>query len=568
MSFRYQRVTHSPGEARIAIPQREPDREVRLTESNLALRRELETFKEQADRAEKDFNQRLESALAAEDAAEAALAHKAEVLAHMSHELRTPMNGILGMTQLVLQTDLSQSQREYIEVVQSSANALLTLINDILDLSKLDAGRLSLEAIPFTLADTVNNTAKNLSPLADERNSRIEIAIAAEVPDVVIGDPGRLRQLLLNLMGNAIKFTEDGSITVSIAAVTSSPDDILLEFSISDTGIGIPPDQIDTIFEPYLQASSSISREHGGTGLGLAICHDLVDLMQGEIWVESVLGEGSTFHFTSHFEVPADDGHRSMASVGDLANLIVYILADEAPAQALAHQMQSSNSRSSLFQSRARLEQAVGEQKPHVVIVDLDQHNFSAVSTLDRTIHTMVVTSSGQRGDAARCRELDIAAYLTRPLGPLDLRDAVRGIMSGTEELITRHWLREHRPRLRILVADDSSSNRLVISQMLELQEHELVLVENGVEAVAAYKPDRFDIILLDMEMPGMSGVEAAKAIRQMGATLPILALSGHSSPEQIQKCRDAGMNENLTKPFEFDELVDTIERLVSETFD
>ncbi|MEE9228569.1 MAG: ATP-binding protein, partial [Acidimicrobiia bacterium] len=328
MSFRYQRVTHSPGEARIAIPQREPDREVRLTESNLALRRELETFKEQADRAEKDFNQRLESALAAEDAAEAALAHKAEVLAHMSHELRTPMNGILGMTQLVLQTDLSESQREYIEIVQSSANALLTLINDILDLSKLDSGRLSLEAIPFTLADTVNNTAKNLSPMADERNSRIEIAIAAEVPDVVIGDPGRLRQLLLNLMGNAIKFTEDGSITVSIAAVTSSPDDILLRFSISDTGIGIPPDQIDTIFEPYLQASSSISREYGGTGLGLAICHDLVDLMQGEIWVESVLGEGSTFHFTSHFEVPADDGHRSMASVDDLANLIVYILAD------------------------------------------------------------------------------------------------------------------------------------------------------------------------------------------------------------------------------------------------
>jgi signal transduction histidine kinase/CheY-like chemotaxis protein len=520
-----------------------------LTESNLTLRRELETFKEQADRAQKDLNRRLERALAAENAAEAALAHKAEVLAHMSHELRTPMNGILGMTQLVLQTDLSDSQREYIEVVQSSANALLTLINDILDLSKLDAGRLSLEAIPFTLADTVNNTAKSLSPLADERNSRIEIAIAAEVPDVVIGDPGRLRQLLLNLMGNAIKFTEDGSVTVSIAAVTSSPDDILLKFSISDTGIGIPPDQIDSIFEPYLQASSSISREYGGTGLGLAICHDLVDLMQGEIWVESVLGKGSTFHFTSHFEVPADDGHRSMASVDDLANLIVYILADEAPAQALAHQMQSSDSRSSLFQNRARLEQAVGEQKPDVVIVDLDQHNFSAVSTLDRTI-------------------LDIAAYLTRPLGPLDLRDAVRGIMSGTEELITRHWLREHRPRLRILVADDSSSNRLVISQMLELQEHELVLVENGVEAVAAYKPDRFDIILLDMEMPVMSGVEAAKAIRQMGATLPILALSGHSSPEQIQKCRDAGMDENLTKPFKFDELVDTIERLVSETFD
>ena len=478
------------------------------------------------------------------------------------------MNGILGMTQLALQTDLSESQREYIEVVRSSADALLTLINDILDLSKLDAGRLSLEAIPFDLADTISNTAKSLSPLADERNLRIETAIDAAVPAVIVGDPGRLRQLLLNLMGNAIKFTEDGSVTISIVAITSSADDVVLKFSVSDTGIGIPPDRIESIFEPFLQASSSTSREYGGTGLGLAICHDLVDLMQGEIWVESVPGKGSTFHFTSHFGVPQDDSQHSLASVNDLTDLIVYILADEAPAQALAHQMESSESRSSLFQSRAKLEQAAGEQKPDVVIVDLDKYDFSAVSTLDRSIHTMVVTSSGQRGDAARCRELDVAAYLTRPLAPLDLRDAVRGIVSGTDELITRHWLREHRSRLRILVADDSASNRLVISQMLGLQDHEVELVENGIEAVAAYEPGRFDIILMDMEMPEMSGVEAAKAIRQTGATLPILALTGHSSPEQIRKCRDAGMNNNLTKPFEFEELVDTIERLVNEASD
>lgn len=559
---------YASGEAPIAIPQREPDREIRLTESNLQLRRELQEIAKKAAKAETDLGQKLKRALAARDAAKAALEHKAEVLAHMSHELRTPMNGILGMTQLTLQTDLSESQREYIEVVQSSANSLLTLINDILDLSKLDAGRLSLEAIPFDLADTIHNTAQSLSPLASERSLRLETTIDAAVPEVVVGDPGRLRQLLLNLMGNAIKFTEAGSVTTAVDVVRSGSDDTVLKFSVIDTGIGIPAERVDTIFEPYLQASDSTSREYGGTGLGLAICHDLVDLMQGEIWVESQLGEGSTFQFTAHFDLPQDTGERSLATVNDLADLIVYILADEAPALALSHQMQSSDTRTSMFDTQAALERAADEQKPDVVIVDLDQNDFSAVATLDRTIHTMVVTSSGQRGDAARCRELGVAAYLTRPLAPLDLRDAVRGVLSETDELITRHWLRENRPRLRILVADDSASNRLVISQMLGLQDHELELVENGAEAVAAYEADRFDIILMDMEMPEMNGVEAARAIRETGSTVPILALSGHSSPDQIQKCRDAGMNGNLTKPFEFDELVDTIERLVADFSD
>ncbi len=556
------------GEAPIAIPQREPDREVRLTENNLQLRRELKELEAAAAKAETDLSQKLERALAARDAAKAALEHKAEVLAHMSHELRTPMNGILGMTQLALQTDLSESQREYMEVVRSSANSLLTLINDILDLSKLDAGRLSLEAIPFDLADVISNTVRSLSPLARDKGLRLETTVDAAVPEVVIGDPGRLRQLLLNLVGNAIKFTETGTVNTAVQVVRSDADDTVLKFSVVDTGIGIPADRIDTIFEPYLQASDSTSREYGGTGLGLAICHDLVDLMQGEIWVESELGEGSAFHFTSHFELPGDSSERSLAAVNDLADLIVYILADERPALALSQQMQSSETRSSMFHSRAELERAAREQKPDLVIIDLDQHDFSSVATLDRTIQTMVVTSSGQRGDAARCRELGIAAYLTRPLAPLDLRDAMRGIMSGTDDLITRHWLREKRPRLRILVADDSTSNRLVISQMLGLQHHELELVEDGAQAVAAYEPDRFDIILMDMEMPEMSGVEAARAIRETGTTVPILALSGHSSPEQLQKCQDAGMNGNLIKPFEFDELVDTIERLVAESSD
>ncbi|MBT8246344.1 MAG: response regulator [Acidimicrobiia bacterium] len=551
----------------MAVPHAEPDRESRLVHANLELRRELETLRESAIEERNRLERQLADAVEDRDHARAALDKKAEALAHMSHELRTPMNGILGMTRLALQSELSQKQREYLEVVNSSADALLTLINDILDLSKLDAGRLSLESIPFDLRDTVSNLLKSVTTLIDEKGLEVEVAIADEVPAVLVGDPGRLRQVLLNLVSNAIKFTESGRVRLEVDPQLTGSETVQLHFRVSDEGIGIPADRINTIFEPYLQASETTSREYGGTGLGLAICRDLVELMHGQIWAESREGEGSTFHFTGQFGAASAAADETLAAIDELANLSVYVLAAETPAYAIAQQMDPAGIRPSMFDHMATGLAAIAEHRPDLVIVDLDQHDLEAVGQIDGAIETIVVTSSGQRGDAARCRELGVAAYLTRPLGPLDLRDAVRAVVNRTDDtLITRHWLREHRPRLRVLAADDSASNRLIITQMLELQEHDVVTVSDGREALDTFEVGLFDAVLLDMEMPNMTGTEAARALRDAGVDVPIIALTGHSSPEQIQKCLDAGMTGHLGKPFEFNELIDTIESAVKGT--
>jgi signal transduction histidine kinase/CheY-like chemotaxis protein len=539
----------------------EPDHESHVVKANLGLRRELEDLRSTSRAERADLEQQLAAAITARDHARAALDKKAEALAHMSHELRTPMNGILGMTRLALQTELSQKQRDYLDVVNTSADSLLTLINDILDLSKLDAGRLTLEAIPFDLRDNVANSVKSIATLIEDKGLTLKVTISEEVPAVVIGDPGRLRQVLLNLLSNAVKFTDEGAVEVRVSARSASIDTFELHFQVSDEGIGIPADRITTIFEPYLQASDSTSREYGGTGLGLAICRDLVDLMQGQIWAESREGEGSTFHVTAMFGSASTAHDETLAAIDELTHLAVYVLAAEAPGYALAEQLDPAGIRPSTFDRPDRLLDAIAEHAPDIAVVDLDHAELGIAEGIPDGVTTIVVTSSGQRGDAARCRELGVAAYLTRPFGPLDLRDAVRAVLGRADDtLITRHWLREHRPRLRVLAADDSASNRLLITQMLELQEHDVVTVSDGREAIDAFDSDQFDVVLMDMEMPNMDGTEAAQALRRSGAEVPIIALSGYTSPEQIEKCLAAGMTGHLSKPFEFTELIDTIE--------
>ncbi len=551
----------------MAIPHAEPDRESRLVQANLSLRRELETVRDAAIEERAALESQLTDAVEERDHARAALDKKAEALAHMSHELRTPMNGILGMTRLALQSELSEKQREYLEVVNSSADALLTLINDILDLSKLDAGRLALEAIPFDMRDTVQNSIKSVKTLIRDKGLEVAIEVADDVPAVLVGDPGRLRQVLLNLISNAIKFTQKGTVRLTIDRQMVSADRVQLHFQVSDQGIGIPSDQLSTIFEPYLQADDSTAREYGGTGLGLAICRDLVELMNGRIWAESVEGAGATFHFTGQFGSASVAEDETLAAIDELANLSIYLLAPEAPAYAVAQQLDPAGIRPSMFDRIQPALTAIDEHRPDIVIVDLDQHDLDVVTHFGSDIRTIVVTSSGQRGDAARCRQLGVGAYLTRPLGPLDLRDAVRAVVNLADDtLITRHWLREHRPRLRVLAADDSAPNRLIITQMLELQDHDVVTVSDGREAVETFDAELFDVILLDMEMPNMTGTEAARALRESGVEAPIIALTGHSSPEQIQKCLDAGMNGHLGKPFEFTELIDTVETAMKNT--
>ena len=532
--------------------------------ANLSLRRELDELRSGMTVERADLEQQLATAIAARDHARSALDRKAEALAHMSHELRTPMNGILGMTRLALQTDLSQEQRDYLNVVNASADSLLTLINDILDLSKLDAGRLTLETIPFDLRDSVANSVKSIATLIEDKGLTMKVGISEDVPAVVIGDPGRLRQVLLNLVSNAVRFSDQGAVNVEVSARSMSDETVELHFQVIDNGIGIPPDRIATIFEPYVQAGDSTAREYGGTGLGLAICRDLVDLMQGEIWVESAEDKGSTFHFTAQFGSTAAADDEALAAIDELTSLAVCVLAAEAPSSGLAEQLEAAGIRASTFDRSDRFLEAIAEHGPDMAVVDLDHFELEIAESIPKEVTTIVVTSSGQRGDAARCRELNVAAYLTRPFGPLDLRDAVRAVLGRADyTLITRHWLREHRPRLRVLAADDSASNRLIITQMLELQEHDVVTVSNGKEAVEAFGSDQFDVVLMDMEMPNMGGTEAARVLRRAGAEVPIIALTGNTSPEQIEECLAAGMTGHLSKPFEFNELIDLIEGVV-----
>ncbi|MGI9648217.1 MAG: ATP-binding protein, partial [Acidimicrobiia bacterium] len=396
-----------------------------MIESNLSLRRELEELRSASSTQRANLERQLTEAIAAGEHARAALDKKAEALAHMSHELRTPMNGILGMTRLALQSELSQKQRGYLEVVNSSADSLLTLINDILDLSKLDAGRLTLEAIPFDLRDNVANSVKSIATLIEDKGLTLEVRISEDVPAVVVGDPGRLRQVLLNLVSNAVKFTEEGSVKVHVSARSTSAETVELHFQVIDQGIGIPADRITTIFEPYLQASDSTAREYGGTGLGLAICRDLVDLMYGQIWVESAEAEGSTFHFTAQFGSASATHDEALAAIDELTHLAVYVLAAEAPAYALAEHLDRAGIRPSMFDRPDRLLEAIEEHAPDIAVVDLDHSELEIIEDIPDRVTTIVVTSSGQRGDAARCRQLGVAAYLTRPFGPLDLRDAV-----------------------------------------------------------------------------------------------------------------------------------------------
>lgn len=530
------------------------------------MRRELEALRTEWDDKAAGLRETISELELERDQAKASLKQKAEMLAHMSHELRTPMNSILGMTRLTLQSELSQKQREYLEVVQSSADALLTLINDILDLSKLDAGPRSLEQIPFNLADSIGNTVRSIILLAEEKGIGLEVNIGTDVPDVIVGDPGRLRQVLINLVGNAIKFTDAGTVTVGVSKVAGDSEGVVLNFKVTDTGVGIPSDRIDTIFEPYLQAAESTARTHGGTGLGLAICRDIVKLMGGDIVVDSTEGLGSTFRFNVRFD-RAERLPSELAAADELAEAEVFVIAGERAAYALAQNLDGSEASVSVFADVRTALEAAAVAGPNAVIVDMDEIGLGEAARFAPDACVLVVTSAGQRGDAARCRDLGIAAYLTRPLGPLDLRDALRGAIGRTDDsLITRHWLRERRPVYKVLLADDSPANRLMVTQMLTVQGHQVEAVANGQEAVNAFKSGAYDIILMDMEMPEMDGVTAARTIREAESVghIPIVALTGHSSREMIQRCLDAGMDDHLTKPFEFVELADTIERLAA----
>ncbi|MEP6995071.1 MAG: response regulator [Acidobacteriota bacterium] len=511
--------------------------------------------------------------------AEEATAAKGEFLAHMSHEIRTPMTGIIGMTELALRTRLTARQRDYLRSVQQSAEALLTLINDILDFSKIEARRLSLERVTFDLRDTVEEAVRLLAPRAHEKGLELACHIQPDVPGSVVGDPGRLRQVLVNLVGNAIKFTQRGEVVVTVAvqnAQEAQAADAALHFTVSDTGIGIPADKQWQVFGAFVQADASTTRRYGGSGLGLTISAQLVELMGGRIWLESEAGRGSRFHFVARVGVQPPEPEPGMAA--DLRNLRVLIVDDLPVNRQILEEMVASWRMTPMAVAGAveALEALRGAADPFgLVLTDAmmpDHDGFELVREIRKDallshLKVIMLTSAGL--DAAPRGRLAIDRVLTKPVKHSELLEAIQAVMrppvgpleGRSKGVPPPRRSGTPRRRRRILVAEDNPINQKVVLSLLKQEGHSVTLAKNGQEAVAAAAGGVFDLILMDVQMPLMSGLEATAAIRTREAAIsgrhvPIMAMTAHAMASDREACLQAGMDGYVSKPIRLEELL------------